>query len=104
MLLLKCPYCLESRSEEEFDYAGEAHIRRPAPGVSDAEWAEYLYFRSNLRGRHREMWVHTAGCRRYFNVVRDTVSYEILAVYPIGEPSAGEREGAPLAGKGPSAP
>ena len=33
------------------------------------------------------MWVHAAGCRRYFNVLRDTVSYEILEVYPIGTPS-----------------
>ena len=108
MLLLKCPHCLEVRSEEEFDYAGEAHIRRPAPGVSDAEWADYLYFRSNPRGRHREMWVHTAGCRRYFNVVRDTVSYDVLAVYRIGEregaplASKEEREGAPLAKKTPT--
>ena len=97
MLLLQCPHCLEARSEEEFDYAGEAHIRRPGQGVSDDEWADYLYFRSNPHGRHREMWVHTAGCRRYFNVVRDTVSYDVLAVYPIGggDPSAGEREGKP---------
>jgi len=24
-----------------------------------------------------ERWVHTAGCRRWFNVVRDTVTHEI---------------------------
>ncbi|MCY4015080.1 MAG: sarcosine oxidase subunit delta family protein [Gammaproteobacteria bacterium] len=96
MLLLQCPHCLEARSEEEFDYAGEAHIQRPATDVSDAEWADYLYFRSNPQGRHCEMWVHTAGCRRYFNVVRDTVSYDVLAVYPIGE-----RERESLVGKPP---
>lgn len=84
MLLLQCPYCGEERSEEEFGYAGEAHIRRPASDASDAEWADYLYYRTNPLGSHREMWVHAAGCRRYFNVVRDTVTYEIVAVYPIG--------------------
>ena len=85
MLLLPCPHCHEPRSEEEFSYAGEAHIRRPGASASDAQWADYLYFRRNPRGRHRELWVHTAGCRRYFNVVRDTVSYDIVAVYLIGE-------------------
>jgi len=32
-----------------------------------------------------ERWVHSAGCRKWFNVVRNTLTYEILAVYPIGE-------------------
>lgn len=84
MLQLHCPYCDEARSEEEFSYAGEAEIRRPDRQVSDSQWADYLHFRTNARGRHREMWVHTAGCRRHFNVVRDTVSYEVVASYPIG--------------------
>ena len=84
MLHIRCPYCGESRSEEEFSYAGEAYLRRPDPDVSDAQWSDYLHTRSNPRGRHREMWVHSAGCRRYFNVVRDTVSYEIAAVYSLG--------------------
>lgn len=88
VLLIRCPYCREDRSEEEFSCAGEAHIDRPAsPGdLSDAEWGDYLYMRTNPRGPHRELWVHTAGCGRYFNVLRDTVSYEILAVYTIGAP------------------
>ncbi len=86
MLRIRCPYCEEARSEEEFSYAGEAHIRRPEDpeALSDREWGEYLHFRTNARGPHRETWVHTAGCRRYFNVLRDTVSYEILDVYPVG--------------------
>jgi sarcosine oxidase, subunit delta len=29
--------------------------------------------------------VHGAGCRRWFNLLRDTVSHEILAAYRIGE-------------------
>ena len=88
MLHIRCPYCRELRSEEEFDNAGEAHITRPSEpaALSDAEWGDYLHFRTNPRGPHREIWVHTAGCRRYFNVLRDTVSYEILDVYPAGGP------------------
>lgn len=95
MLRIHCPYCREVRSEEEFSYAGEAHIRRPEdPSArSDQEWGEYLHFRTNARGPHREMWVHAAGCRRYFNVLRDTVSYEILEVYPIGPPPTNDRSG-----------
>lgn len=91
MLRIRCPYCEEARSEEEFSYAGEAQIARPRdPGsLSDAEWGEYLHTRTNPKGPHREMWVHTAGCRRHFHVVRDTVSYEILEVYRVGEVRGG---------------
>ena len=87
MLQIRCPICNELRSEEEFSYAGEAHIRRPAKPFeqSDEEWGEYLHFRDNPCGRHREMWFHAAGCRRYFNALRDTVSYAILDTYRIGE-------------------
>ena len=87
MLLIPCPYCLEERSEEEFAYGGEAHLQRPtaAAELDDREWGDYLHFRDNPRGVHRELWYHTAGCRRYFNVQRDTVSYRILQSYPIGE-------------------
>jgi len=31
-----------------------------------------------------ERWVHSHGCRRWFNVARDTLTYEILAVYEMG--------------------
>ena len=95
MLLIPCPYCQEARSEEEFAYAGEAHIRRPeAPAeLSDEAWGEYLHFRANPRGAHRELWYHAAGCRQYFNVLRDTVSYEILEVYKVGAPPSGVASG-----------
>ena len=86
MLLIECPYCGE-RDETEFSYAGEAHIARPADtaALSDAEWADYLFMRKNPKGRHAEQWLHAHGCRRYFNAVRDTVSYRIAATYKIGE-------------------
>lgn len=86
MLHIHCPYCGELRAEEEFHYSGEAHIARPAApeALSDEQWGDYLFFRRNPRGIHHEMWHHAAGCRRYFNVTRDTVSYEILESYPMG--------------------
>ena len=87
MLQIRCPYCQELRSEEEFAYGGEAHVRRPShpTALTDREWGDYLHFRHNHRGAHREMWYHAAGCGRYFNVLRDTVSYAVLKVYPTGD-------------------
>ena len=86
MLLIECPWC-GLRDESEFSYAGEAHIARPpeTEKLSDEAWADYLFMRSNPKGAHREQWLHAAGCRRYFNAVRDTVSYRIAATYKIGE-------------------
>ena len=86
MLMIDCPYC-GLRDESEFHYDGEAHIVRPKDpdALSDAEWGDYLFFRKNPRGEHREMWLHSAGCRRYFNAVRDTVTYKFKCTYKIGE-------------------
>jgi heterotetrameric sarcosine oxidase delta subunit len=86
MLLIPCPWC-GRRDEAEFRYGGEAHIARPADPAArdDAAWADYLYLRDNPKGLIAERWVHSAGCRRWFNLLRDTVSHRILAVYKIGE-------------------
>ena len=86
MLKIHCPYCQEKREEEEFHYSGQAHIARPPDpdSCSDEDWGNYLYFRKNPRGRHMEMWVHAAGCRKFFNVVRDTITYEVEQTYLIG--------------------
>ena len=56
----------------------------PPAEISDAEWGKYVFLRENTKGVLLERWVHTAGCRRWFNLARDTVTYEILAVYPMG--------------------
>jgi len=86
MLLIRCPWCGE-RDEVEFGYGGQAHVAHPADPdtLTDAEWAEYVFLRDNPKGPFAERWVHSAGCRRWFNAVRDTVSHEILSVYPVGE-------------------
>jgi sarcosine oxidase subunit delta len=43
-----------------------------------------VFLRDNTKGVLLERWNHAHGCRRWFNVARDTVTYEILAVYPMG--------------------
>ena len=86
MLRIDCPYC-GPRPEIEFRYGGEAHIARPddPATLDDEQWADFLFMRRNTKGRFRERWVHATGCRRWFNAVRDTVSYEILATYKVGD-------------------
>ncbi len=93
MLLIPCPWCGE-RDESEFTCAGEAHIARPLDpdSLTDDEWGDYLFHRTNTKGWHREQWHHTAGCRRFFNVLRNTVTYEIKQVYKIGEFPLGEEQ------------
>ena len=93
MLLMACPWC-GPRDETEFAYGGEAHIVRPKdPGaLSDAQWADYLFMRKNTRGPHLEQWSHAAGCRRWFNVRRDTGTNRITAIYRVGEPPPGGAE------------
>ena len=88
MLLIHCPYCDEQRAEIEFAYAGEAHIARPPDpaALSDEDWTQYLFIRSNPRGRHHERWRHIHGCGRFFNAVRDTVTDKFEVTYQAGEP------------------
>ena len=87
MLQIACPHC-GPRDENEFSCGGEAHIVRPTQPdtISDAEWADYLFMRSNPKGGLAERWCHTLGCRRWFNVERDTVTHAILRVYAMGTP------------------
>ncbi len=85
MFLIECPYC-GAREESEFSYGGEAHIARPDPATAtDEEWGDYLFKDVNTKGVYLERWVHTHGCRRWFNVARNTATNEILKVYEMGE-------------------
>ncbi len=94
MLLIPCPWC-GPRDESEFTCGGEAHITRPKrpDRLDDAAWADYLFMRANPKGLHLERWVHAHGCRRWFNLARDTLSHEILAAYRMDEkPPAAARK------------
>jgi len=85
MLIVNCPWCGE-REVTEFSYGGEAHITRPEnpEQLSDEQWGDYVFFRKNTRGIHYERWVHTHGCRRWFNAVRNTVTDEFFGSYKPG--------------------
>lgn len=75
MLLIRCPWCGD-RNETEFHYGGQAHVRHPEDphALDDQEWGRYLFVRDNPRGEFAERWSHSAGCRRWFNIRRDTVT------------------------------
>jgi heterotetrameric sarcosine oxidase delta subunit len=87
MLLIPCPWC-GVRDETEFRCGGEAHIPRPKrpAELTDQQWADYLFMRTNPKGLHYERWRHVHGCGRWFNLARDTVTDRILTAYRIGEP------------------
>ena len=78
MILIPCPWCGE-RDETEFSYGGQAGVPYPADpaALSNEEWARFLFFRDNPRGASHERWVHTHGCRRWFELTRNTVTHEI---------------------------
>ena len=74
MLIIDCPWC-GPREQTEFSCGGEAHIVRPIDTDALTD----------------EQWVHAHGCRRWFNVQRDTVTCQITAVYKVGEKPPGTR-------------
>ena len=87
MFVLTCPHCREKREEEEFSYAGEAYIARPAnpESVSDDVWGDYLFMRKNTKGWHWEQWVHATGCRKFVVVKRNTATHAIDGVWTLAE-------------------
>jgi heterotetrameric sarcosine oxidase delta subunit len=97
MLLITCPWC-GPRDEVEFHYGGQAGVPYPKDpdALDDAAWAEYLFFRDNPKGPFAERWSHSAGCRRWFDVVRDTVTHEFLL------PSTAAADGTPARSSGMS--
>ena len=82
MLLISCPFCGE-RGEAEFAWGGEP-VARPSFSATDAEWGDYLYNRTNVKGRIRELWRHAGGCGQWFVMERDTVTHEIFGTVRVG--------------------
>ncbi|MGW2602838.1 sarcosine oxidase subunit alpha family protein [Streptomyces mirabilis] len=105
MLLIPCPWC-GPRDEAEFHYGGQAHVPYPddPSALTDQEWARYLFFRDNPKGPFAERWSHAAGCRKWFNAVRDTATNEILAVYRAGEERPAALEPRPVHSACPGVP
>jgi sarcosine oxidase subunit delta len=96
VLVIRCPYCRELRSEEELEYGGEADIVRATQpdAASDAAWAGYLYLRQNTKGLHFEQWCCRDGCGQWFKVARDTVTHRVAEVLPFEDHFAGQRDAA----------
>jgi heterotetrameric sarcosine oxidase delta subunit len=80
VLLVPCPWC-GPREEVEFRYGGQAHVAYPLEPATldDAAWARYVFVRDNPKGHFTERWYHVSGCRRWFNVVRDTATNEFVS-------------------------
>jgi methylglutamate dehydrogenase subunit B len=78
MLLIPCPWC-GPRNQLEFTYGGDATVKRPSADAPMETWLEFVYLRDNPRGPHEELWQHSAGCRQWFKVRRDTRTHDILA-------------------------
>jgi sarcosine oxidase subunit delta len=78
MMLIPCPWC-GPRNETEFHYGGQAGVAYPADpaALSDEEWGRFLFVRENPKGLFRERWCHSAGCRQWFDLTRDTVTHEV---------------------------
>ncbi|TIP26306.1 MAG: sarcosine oxidase subunit delta [Mesorhizobium sp.] len=80
MLQIECP-CCGPRDHDEFRYAGDASVTRPAHNDPDLErWYRYVFVRENPAGIHREFWQHVMGCRQWLIVERNTVNHTILSV------------------------
>jgi sarcosine oxidase subunit delta len=78
---IACPHCGE-RGLAEFLYHGDATVARPRDGgaAPTPEWTDYVYFRENPKGVHRELWYHSAGCHAWLVVTRDLRNHAILEV------------------------
>jgi heterotetrameric sarcosine oxidase delta subunit len=76
---IKCPHCGE-RDVREFQYLGDAKLKRPDAFAVDSEarFVEYVYLRDNIAGRNMEYWYHTAGCQCWLKVDRHTRTHEIF--------------------------
>ena len=84
MLNIPCPFC-GPRGEAEFTFGGEPAVRPiPAGDVSDTQWADYLFMRTNTKGRNRELWCHAGGCGQWFLMERDTVTHDIHETRRLG--------------------
>jgi heterotetrameric sarcosine oxidase delta subunit len=81
VLLIRCPWC-GPRAQVEFTYGGDASAVRPAIDAPQSAWVDYVYLRDNPRGEHDERWHHSAGCRQWLRVRRDTRTHAIVATSP----------------------
>jgi sarcosine oxidase subunit delta len=75
-LRIRCPHC-GVRAVEEFIY-GEIPSPPDALTDADARDLDRAFMHTNTEGVVTERWFHTAGCRRWMTVARDTRTNELL--------------------------
>jgi methylglutamate dehydrogenase subunit B len=79
-MLISCPFC-GRRESSEFAYRGDATLVRPeGENADEPTMYAYVYLRTNPAGLHEEHWYHTAGCRQWLRIRRDTRTHVILDV------------------------
>jgi sarcosine oxidase subunit delta len=77
-MLIKCPHC-GNRPVEEFTFNGDASMKRPTstdPSTME-QWFNYVYLRDNPKGRYDEYVHHSAGCRAWLVVSRNTETHDV---------------------------
>ncbi len=78
-LRIECPNC-GSRPYTEFICDGEVKRARQESGDAHADDFERVWMRDNPAGLQLERWFHSAGCRRWLTVERDTVTNDVRSV------------------------
>jgi heterotetrameric sarcosine oxidase delta subunit len=65
---IPCPNC-GPRPYTEFTFGGEL---RPIDAEGPDEDFARVFLLANVAGPQRERWFHSAGCRRWLTITRDT--------------------------------
>jgi sarcosine oxidase subunit delta len=83
MKLMPCPLN-GLRNISEFTSGGEVSAMPDPASCTNAEWADYVFNKSNPAGFTREWWLHNASSY-WFIAERDAVSDDILRTFDPGE-------------------
>ncbi len=73
MLWITCPTC-GRRPVDEYRFGGELRITPDwisDPALRDVD---YVWMSDNIEGVTTERWFHSAGCRRWLTLRRDTTT------------------------------
>jgi sarcosine oxidase subunit delta len=73
-LQIPCPHC-GLREFSEFGFGGEVRELESPDAERDFD---RVYLNDNAPGPQVERWFHAYGCRRWFEITRDTVTNQIL--------------------------
>src|ERR1700678_4247533 len=82
MIIIRCPYCQEQRTEEELIYGGKRDISRaPEPaGISDVQWTDELFMRASPKGPLKDQGCCAEAFGQWFLPQRDSATDKIREV------------------------